>query len=87
MPQEQWNPGKGAKPDRVIQLNYREVHIHASYKTTSKWVNFNNRGTKLILLPEELWLIANTSKSFGNGSNSIIKYNLGLGKHSKIYLI
>ena len=27
IPQEPWNPGKRAKPDQVIQLNCREVHI------------------------------------------------------------
>ena len=32
MPQEPWHLGKGAKPDRVIQLNCREVFTHASYK-------------------------------------------------------
>ena len=29
-------PGKGAKPDRVIQLNYGEVRTHVNYKTTEK---------------------------------------------------
>ena len=32
MPQEPWHPGKGAKPDCVIQLNSGEVCTHASYK-------------------------------------------------------
>ena len=59
MPQKPWHPGKGAKPDRVIQLKCREVCTHASYKTTRTWENFNNQGTKMILLSEELWLIAN----------------------------
>ena len=58
-----WHPGKGAKPDHVIQLNCREVRTHASYETTRTSENFNNRGTKMIILSEELWLIANTSKS------------------------
>ena len=31
MPQEPWHAGKGAEPDRVIQLNCGEVHTHASY--------------------------------------------------------
>ena len=44
MPQEPWHPGKGAKPDHVIQLNCGEVRTHASYKTTRTWENFNNRG-------------------------------------------
>ena len=87
MPQEPWHPGKGAKLDRVIQLNYGEVHTHASYKTTRTWENFNNRGTKMILLSDELWSIANNSKSFANGSKSMIRNNVGLYKHSDIYII
>ena len=35
----------------------------------------------MILLPDELWLKANNSKSFANGSKSIIRNNLGLCKH------
>ena len=58
MPHELWLPGKGAKPDHVIQLNCWEVHTHASYKITKTWENFNNRGTKMILLSDKLWLIA-----------------------------
>ena len=38
------------------------------------------------LLPDELWLIANSSKSFANGSKLIIRSNLGLCTHSEIYL-
>ena len=87
IPQEPWHPGKGAKLDRVVQLNCGEVHTHASYKTTRTWENFNNRGTKMILLSDELWSIANNSKSFANGSKSIIRNNLGLYKRSDIYLI
>ena len=87
MPQEPWHPGKGAKPDRVVQLNCGEVCTHASYKTTRTWENFNNQETKMILLSDEPWLIANNSKSFANGSKSIIRNNLGLWKHSEIYLI
>ena len=34
MPQEPWHPGKGGKPDCIIQLNCGEAHTHASYKTT-----------------------------------------------------
>ena len=86
MPQEPWHPGKGAKPDCIIQLNCREVRTHASCKTTRTWENFNHRGTKMILLSDELWSIANNSKSFANGSKSIIN-NLGLYKRSDIYLI
>ena len=32
MPLEPWLPGKGAKPDHIIQLNCGEVHTHARYK-------------------------------------------------------
>ena len=48
MPQEPChrNPGKGAKPDHVIQVNCGELRTHASYKTTRTRENFNNRGTK-----------------------------------------
>ena len=86
MPQEPWHPGKDAKPDRVIQLNSGKVLTHASYKATRIWENFNNRGTKMILLSDKLWSIANNSKSFANGSKSIIWNNLRLYKHSDIYL-
>ena len=78
MPQEPWHPGKDAKPDRIIQLNCGEVCTHASYKTTRTWENFNNQGTKKILLSDELWLIASNSKNFVNKSESVIKNNLGL---------
>ena len=47
----------------------------------------SNRGTKMILLSDEPWLIANNSKSFVNGSKSIIRNKLSLCKHSQIYLI
>ena len=67
MLQEPWHPGKGAKPDRVIQLNSGEVCTRASYKTTRTWENFNNWGTKMILLSDELWLIANNFKSLRTG--------------------
>ena len=87
MPQEPWHPGTSAKPDYVIQLNCEEMHTHASYKTTRTWEKFNNWWTKMILLPDELWLIANNSKGFVNESGSIIRNNLGLNKHFKIYLI
>ena len=78
MPEEHWHPGKGAKPDRVIQLSCGEVCTHVSYKTTRTWESFNNRGTKIILLLDELWFITNNCKSFANGSKSIIRNNLGL---------
>ena len=68
MPQEPWHPGIGTKLDCVIQLNCGEVRTHASYKTTRTWENFNNRGTKMILLSDKLWLIAHNSKSFANGT-------------------
>ena len=87
MPQQPWHPGKGDKPGRIIQLNCGEVCTHASYKTTRTCKNFNNRGTKMILLSDELWVIANNSKSFANRSKSIIRNNLGLCKHFEIYLI
>ena len=35
----------------------------------------------------ELWFIANDSKSFANKSKSIIRNNLGMCKHFEIYLI
>ena len=54
MPQKPCHPGKGAKLDQVIQLNCREVHTHASYKTTRTWENFDNRRTKMILLSDKL---------------------------------
>ena len=79
------NPGL---VERVLNwINCGEVHTYASYKTTRTWENFNNRGTKMILLSDKLWLIANNSKSFANGSKSIIRNNLGLFKRSEIYLI
>ena len=87
MPQEPWHPGKDAKPNQVIQLNCGEVRTHASYKATRTWENLNNQETKMILLSDELWSIANNSKSFANGSKSIIRNNLGLYKRSDIYLI
>ena len=67
MPQESWHPGKGAKPNRVIQLNYGEVRNHAIYK--ARFINQNmgelqQKRTKKILLSDELWLIANSSKGF-----------------------
>ena len=42
MTQESGHPGKGAKPDCVIQLNCGEARTHARYKTTRTWENFNN---------------------------------------------
>ena len=87
MPQEASHPGKGAKPDRVIQLSCKEMRTHASYKTTRIWENFNNQGTKMILLSDELWPIANNSKSFANRNNSVITNNLGLYKCFDICLI
>ena len=75
----------------VIQLNCSEVHTHASYKTTRTWDKFNNHGTKIHYellkmnyLLDELWLIANNSKWFANGGNSISN-NLGLWKCFEIY--
>ena len=54
MPQEPQHPGKCVKPDHAIQLNCGEMHSHASYKTTRTRENFNNQGTKMILLSDEL---------------------------------
>ena len=68
----------------VIQLNCEEVLTYASYKTTRIWENFKNRGTKMILFSDELWSIANSSKSFANGSKSIIRSNLGFWKPFEI---
>ena len=45
---------KGAEPDCLIQLNYREVHTHASYKTNRTWEKLNNQGTKMTLISEHL---------------------------------
>ena len=87
MSREPWHPGKDAKPDYVIQLNCGEVCTHASYEATRTWENFNNQGTKMILLSEELWSIANNSNSFANESKLIIRNNLGSYKRSDIYLI
>ena len=83
MPQESWHPGKGAKPDHVIELNCGELHTHI----TRTWNNFSNQGTKKVLLSDELRLIANNSKSFAIGNNSIIRNNLGLSKCSETNLI
>ena len=87
IPQEPRHLGKDAKPDHVIQLNCREMRTHASYKATRAWENFDNLGTKVILLSDELWSIANSSKSFANGIKLIIRNNLGLYNRSDIYLI
>ena len=54
MAQTLWYPGKGAKRDRVIQLNCGEVRTHASYKAARTWKNFNNRGRKMIPLLDEI---------------------------------
>ena len=87
IPQEPWHPGKGAKLDSIIQIKFGEVRTHLSYKWIKTWENVNNQGTKMILLSDELWLIANNSKSFVNRSKSIIRNNSGLHKHFEIYLI
>ena len=42
---------------------------------------------KIILLSDDLWLIANNSKSFVNGSKSIIRKKFDLRKRSEVYLI
>ena len=86
MPQEPWHPGKGAKPDHVIQLiagNCAPMQVikqpeHGRTSTTDK--------QKLIIFSDKLWLIANNSNSLSR-SKSIIRNNLGLCKCSEIYLI
>ena len=60
------------------------MRMYASYETTRTWKNFSNKDSKMILLPEELWSIANNSKSFASGSKWIIN-NLVLCKRSEIY--
>ena len=50
MPQEPWNPGKGNKPDCIIQHNYEEVRTHENCKTTRTWECFDNREAKLTFL-------------------------------------
>ena len=80
IPQDSLHPGRSAKPDRIIQLNYREIHTFASYKTTRTWENSSNRGEKIILLSDKL---ANNSKSFEKGRKSIIN-NSALCKCSEI---
>ena len=86
VPRKPWHRGNNAKTDHIIQLNCGEVCTHASYNTTRKWENVNNWGTKMILLSDKVWLIANNSKSV-NGSSSVKRNNLDLCKHFEIYLI
>ena len=46
------NPGL---VERVLNwINCGEVHTYASYKTTRTWENFNNLGTKMILVSDEI---------------------------------
>ena len=78
MPQEPRHFGKDAKPGCAIQHNFGKVHTDASHQNNRTWENFNNQGTKMILLSDELWLIAKNLKSFANESKSIIRNNLGL---------
>ena len=40
----------------------------------------------MILLSDELWLIANNFKGFANRNKSISRNNLGLCKHSNTYV-
>ena len=87
IPEVPWHPENGAKLDHVIQLNCGEVCTHASYKATRTLENFNNQGTKIILLADELWLTANNSKSFVNRIKSIRRNNIGLCERSEIYHI
>ena len=70
MPQESWHPGKGAKP--VTLSNFTEGKCGPMQVINKQnWENFNNRGTKMLLLSDKLWLIANNPKSFVNRSKSI----------------
>ena len=47
-----------------------------------------DRGTKIIKEQKMILIsIANNSKSFANGSKSIIRKNIGLCKRSEIYFI
>ena len=64
----------------MIHVDRGEVRTHASWKRNKKWENFNSQGTKMSLLSDKLWLIANNSKSFPNGNISILRSNLGLCK-------
>ena len=52
------------------------MNIHANVETTKTWDSFNNGGTKMSLLSDELWLIANNYKSFANRSKPIMRSNL-----------
>ena len=79
--QETWLPRKLAEPDRIIQLNCREVCTHASWKITRTRKNFNNREARMIFLSDELQLIANNSRCFVNRIKPIIRSNLDLFKH------
>ena len=80
MPQEPWHPEKGAKLDHAIQLNSANVH------TFNKRTELQQpKGTKMIL-SDKLWLIANNSKIFVNGSKSLKRNNLGLATALKFTL-
>ena len=71
------------------KLPNRRAHLESwhpeSYKTNRTWENFNNWGTKMILLSDQVWLIANNAQRFANSSKSIIN-NLSFCKHPEIYL-
>ena len=60
------------------------AHMHVK-KTNRTWENLDIWETKIILLSDELRIIANF-KSFVNGSKSITRNNLGLSEHFEIYL-
>ena len=66
---------------------WKETTERGGSKTTRTRENFNNRGTKISLSSDELWLIANNYKSLVSGGKSIMIKNLGLCKRSEIYLI
>ena len=57
-----WRARYNAKPDRVIHLSCREVHIHASYKKNRKQESCDHQGIKMFLLSDKLELITNNQK-------------------------
>ena len=69
-----FNRGPQVQVRALVEL----FHRNPGYKITRIWKNFNKQGTKMILLSDKLWLIANNSRSFANDTKSIIRNNLGL---------
>ena len=85
IPQKCWQPGKDATPDQIIQSTV--VKCAPMQVVNQSMGQLQQQGTKMSLLSDELWLITNNSKSFANRGKSIIRNDLGLCKHSEIYLI